>query len=179
MKGWRIVAAALLIAAVSLTAAACGEDEQEEVAASPEASPTTATADIVDTLANDGRFGTLISALEAAGLDETLRGAGPFTVFAPTDDAFAALPAGTLDDLLADPTGALTDVLSFHVVPEAELTTAEFADGEEGKTLLKDESVLIWVGSDEEFYVEAIKISETDVPATNGVIQVIDGVLIP
>jgi uncharacterized surface protein with fasciclin (FAS1) repeats len=179
MKRWRIVAAALLVAAVSLTVAACGEDKQEEVAASPASSPAAATADIVDTLAADGRFTTLISALEAAGLDEALRGTGPFTVFAPTDDAFAALPAGALDGLLADPSGALTDVLSFHVVPEAALTTAEFADGEKAETLLADESVLIWIGNDDEFYVEAIKISDTDVQATNGVIQVIDGVLLP
>jgi uncharacterized surface protein with fasciclin (FAS1) repeats len=179
MKRWRIVAAALLIAAASLSVAACGEEEQDEAAASTEASPAAATADIVDTLAADGRFATLITALETAGLDEALRGTGPFTVFAPTDDAFAALPAGTLDELLADPTGALTDVLSFHVVPEAALTTVEFEDGEKGATLLEDESVLVWIGSDNEFYVESIKIIDADVEATNGVIHVIEGVLVP
>ena len=179
MKGWRIVAAALLIAAVSLTAAACGEEEQEEVAASPEASPAASTADIVDTLANDGRFATLIAALEAAGLDEALRGSGPFTVFAPTDDAFAALEAGALDGLLADPTGALTDVLAFHVVPDASLSTTEFADGEKGDTLLADESVIVIQGSDGEYYVENTLLVERDVLATNGVIHAIDGVLVP
>jgi len=179
MKRWRIVAAALLIAAATVGFAACGEEEQDEGAASTDTSPAPATADIVDTLAADGRFATLITALEAAGLDEALRGAGPFTVFAPTDDAFAALPAGTLDELLADPTGALTDVLGYHVVPEAILTTTEFADGEKGATLLEDESVLVWTGSDDEFYVEGIKIIDADVEATNGVVQVIEGVLIP
>lgn len=179
MKRWRIVAAALLIAAASLSVAACGEEEQDEGTASTEASPAAAAADIVDTLAADGRFATLIMALETAGLDEALRGTGPFTVFAPTDDAFAALPAGTLDELLADPTGALTDVLSYHVVPEATLTTTEFEDGEKGATLLEDESVLVWIGSDDEFYVESIKIIDADVEASNGVIHVIEGVLVP
>jgi uncharacterized surface protein with fasciclin (FAS1) repeats len=179
MKRWRIVAAALLIAVATLGLAACGEEEQDEGAASTDTSPAAATADIVDTLVADGRFATLISALEAAGLDEALRGAGPFTVFAPTDDAFAALPAGTLDELLADPTGALTGVLSYHVVPEAALTTVEFEDGEKGETLLEDESVLVWIGSDDEFYVESVKIIDTDVEATNGVIHVIEGVLVP
>ncbi len=179
MKRWRMVAAALLIAAVTLTVAACGDEEQDEGAASTGASPAAATADIVDTLAADGRFATLISALDAAGLDETLKGTGPFTVFAPTDDAFAALPAGALDELLADPTGALTDVLSFHVVPDAALTTTEFEDGEKGETLLEDESVLVWIGSDNEFYVEAVKIIDADVEATNGVIHVVEGVLVP
>jgi uncharacterized surface protein with fasciclin (FAS1) repeats len=179
MKRWRIVAAALLIAAVTLSVSACGEEEQEEEAATTDASPAAATADVVDTLAADGRFATLISALEAAGLGEALKGTGPFTVFAPTDDAFAALPAGALDELLADPTGALTDVLSFHVVPEAALTTAEFADGEKGATLLEDESVVVWIGSDGDFYVESILIADADVPATNGVIHVIEGVLLP
>ncbi len=179
MKRLRIVAVALLIAVVSLTVAACGGEEQEEVAPSPASSSAAATTDIVDTLTADGRFTTLISALEAAGLDQALRGTGPFTVFAPTDDAFAALPAGALDELLADPAGALTDVLSFHVVPEVALTTAEFADGEKAAVLLEDESVLVWIGNDDEFYVEAIKIIDTDVQATNGVIHVIDGVLLP
>jgi len=179
MKRWTIVAVALLVAVAALAVAACGEEEQDEAAASTASSPAAATADVVDTLAADGRFTTLISALQAAGLDGALRGAGPFTVFAPTDDAFAALPAGALDDLLADPTGALTDVLSYHVAPDVALTTADFADGEKAATLLEEESVLVWVGSDNEYYVEAIRIVDPDIPATNGEIQVIDGVLIP
>ena len=179
MKRWRIVAAALLIAAVSLTVAACGEDEQEEVAASPASSPAAATADIVDTLAADGRFTTLISALEAAGLDEALRGPGPFTVFAPTDDAFAALPTGALDDLLADPTGALTDVLSYHVVPDEAVPSSDFADGAKWATLLPDESLVMYMGTDNELYVNDVKIIESDVQATNGAIHIIEGILVP
>jgi len=179
MKRWTIVAVALLVAVAALAVAACGEEEQDEAAASTASSPAAATADVVDTLAADGRFATLITALETAGVDEGLRGTGPFTVFAPTDDAFAALPPGTLDDLLADPAGALTDVLSFHVVPEAGLTTTEFEDGEKGATLLEDESLLVWIGSDGEFYVESIKIADSDVAAANGVIHVIESVLVP
>ncbi|MBN2203530.1 MAG: fasciclin domain-containing protein [Thermoleophilia bacterium] len=179
MKRWRTVAAALLIAAATLTVAACGEDEQEEVAGEADSSPAAATADIVDTAIAAGDFTTLIAALEAAGLDEALRGAGPFTVFAPTDDAFAALPAGTLDELLADPSGALTDVLSYHVAPDVAAPSADFGDAEKLATLLEDESVIVIQGSDGEYYVENIKIITTDVQATNGVIHVIEGVLVP
>jgi len=179
MKRWRIVAAALLMAAVTLGLAACGEEEQGEGAASTDTSPAAATADIVDTLAADGRFATLISAVEAAGLDEALTGTGPFTVFAPTDDAFAALPAGTLDELLADPSGALTDVLSYHVAPDVAAPSGDFSDAEKLATLLEDESVIVIQGSDGEYYVENLKIVTRDVQAANGVIHVIDGVLVP
>ena len=84
--------------------------------------------DIVDTAVEAGSFTTLVSAVQAAGLEETLRGEGPFTVFAPTDDAFAAVPKETLDALLADPKGALTDVLTYHVVPGKVMST-DLSDG--------------------------------------------------
>ena len=92
--------------------------------------------DIVDTAVGAGSFSTLVTAVQAAGLEETLRGEGPFTVFAPTDDAFAALPAGTLDTLLADPTGDLADILTYHVV-EGEVLAADVAgmDGQEVTTV--------------------------------------------
>ena len=73
-------------------------------------------ADIVDTAIAAGSFGTLVAAVDAAGLVDTLKGEGPFTVFAPSDDAFAALPEGTVEGLLEDPEGALTDILLYHVV---------------------------------------------------------------
>ena len=73
-------------------------------------------ADIVDTAVEAGSFETLVAAVEAAGLVDTLKGEGPFTVFAPTDEAFAALPDGTLESLLDDPEGILTDILLYHVV---------------------------------------------------------------
>ena len=81
--------------------------------------PATTDADIVDTAIAAGDFTTLVAAVQAAGLEDTLRGEGPFTVFAPTDDAFAALPAGTIETLLEDPAGDLTDILTYHVVAGA------------------------------------------------------------
>ena len=81
--------------------------------------PATTDADIVDTAIAAGDFTTLVAAVQAAGLEDTLRGEGPFTVFAPTDEAFAALPAGTVETLLEDPAGDLTDILTYHVVPGA------------------------------------------------------------
>ena len=97
---------------------------------------TAEAADIVDTAVAAGDFTTLVSAVQAAGLEETLRGPGPFTVFAPTDEAFAALPAGTLDTLLADPTGDLADILTYHVVDGA-VMAADVAglDGQEVTTV--------------------------------------------
>ncbi|MCB0157546.1 MAG: fasciclin domain-containing protein, partial [Caldilineaceae bacterium] len=93
-------------------------------------------ADIVDTAVAAGSFNTLATALTEAGLVDTLKGEGPFTVFAPTDDAFASLPEGTLDSLLADPQGALTDVLLYHVVP-GKVMAADVAglDGQEVETV--------------------------------------------
>ena len=97
---------------------------------------TMAGADIVDTAVEAGSFTTLVAAVQAAGLEETLRGEGPFTVFAPTDEAFAALPAGTVDALLADPTGDLTAILTYHVV-DGEVMAADVAamDGQEVTTV--------------------------------------------
>ena len=121
------LASVAALAAAALTLAACGSSS--EPAATPTPSATTSSAaptseepmpaakDIVDTAVGAGQFTTLATALTAAGLVDTLKGAGPFTVFAPTDDAFAKLPAGTLDTLLADPKGALTKILTYHVVP--------------------------------------------------------------
>ena len=118
------------VLAIALTTAACGNDDTETgaAAAAPASSSATATpspspsesmagSDIVDTAVAAGDFTTLAAALEAAGLVETLKGEGPFTVFAPTDAAFAKLPAGTVDTLLKDPKGDLTQILTYHVVP--------------------------------------------------------------
>ncbi|MCB0176162.1 MAG: fasciclin domain-containing protein, partial [Anaerolineae bacterium] len=88
---------------------------------------------VVDVLTEDGRFSTLITALDAAGLVETLQGEGPFTVFAPTDDAFASLPAGALDDLLADPT-MLNNVLLMHVV-DGQVMAADLSGLDQAQTL--------------------------------------------
>jgi uncharacterized surface protein with fasciclin (FAS1) repeats len=140
--------------------------------------------DIVETAMAAGSFKTLAKALQAADLVDTLKGQGPFTVFAPTDDAFAALPAGTVDSLLADPTADLTDILTYHVVP-GEVLAADVAglDGEAVTTVngatftvgvADDGAVTLTDGAGNEVTVVA-----TDVQADNGVIHVIDGVLLP
>jgi len=131
--------------------------------------------DIVDIAVEDGRFTTLVAALQAAGLVDTLKGDGPFTVFAPTDDAFNALPEGTIEALLND-IPALTDILLYHVVSgkvmAADVVTLDAADTVLGKP------VSISVEGD------VVKINDaqviiTDIEASNGVIHVIDAVLLP
>jgi uncharacterized surface protein with fasciclin (FAS1) repeats len=139
------------------------------------APPPAEMQDIVDIAVDDGRFTTLVAALQAADLVDTLKGDGPFTVFAPTDDAFDKLPAGTVEGLLNDiPT--LTNILLYHVVPGkvmaadvVNLSSADTASGESlaisvmnGKVMVNDAQVII-----------------TDIEASNGVIHVIDTVLLP
>jgi transforming growth factor-beta-induced protein len=132
--------------------------------------------DIVDTAIADGNFTTLVIALEAAGLDETLKGPGPFTVFAPTDDAFAALPEGTIAALLEDPEGDLTDILLYHVVPgkymAVDVLEVHSLETASGRLLTID-------ASDEGVMVDGAKVVVTDIECENGVIHVIDAVMIP
>jgi uncharacterized surface protein with fasciclin (FAS1) repeats len=130
---------------------------------------------IVDIAVADGRFTTLVAALQAAGLDAALSGEGPFTVFAPTDDAFAALPEGTVEALLADiPT--LTDILLYHVVDGAVL--AETVVTLDSATTLQGSDVTITV-ADGVVKVNDATVIITDIKADNGVIHVIDSVLLP
>jgi len=129
---------------------------------------------IVDVAEQAGSFSTLLTAIEAAGLTETLQGDGPFTVFAPTDAAFAALPEGTLESLLADQ-AALTDVLTYHVVA-GKVTASEVAamsplESLQGSTLT--------VSTDGGVAIENAGVVQADVMADNGVIHVIDTVLVP
>jgi len=177
MKRWTLIVVALLLVAVPFALAACGEEEDAAADASP--SPAAPTADIVDTAVAAGDFTTLAAAIEAAGLTETLKGDGPFTVFAPTDAAFEALPAGTLDELLAEPSGDLTDILLYHVVPGEALMQADLEAGGKFGTALEDESLVTYTGSDGKVYVNDIEIVQFDIEATNGVIHVIDAVLLP
>jgi uncharacterized surface protein with fasciclin (FAS1) repeats len=132
---------------------------------------------IVDVAVADGRFTTLVAAVEAAGLAETLSGSGPFTVFAPTDDAFAALPEGMVEALLEDPSGDLTDILLYHVV-EGEVLAADVAGLESAMTLL-GEDIQIDAESDGVFLNEEAEVIITDIQADNGVIHVIDAFLLP
>ena len=130
---------------------------------------------IVDIAVADGRFTTLVAALQAAELVETLSGEGPFTVFAPTDDAFAKLPEGTVEALLED-IPALTDILLYHVV-SGEVLAADVVELESAETVL-GESVSIRV-EDGNVYINDSMVIITDIMADNGVIHVIDTVLLP
>lgn len=131
--------------------------------------------DIVDTAVAAGSFNTLATALKAAGLVETLKGKGPFTVFAPTDDAFKKLPAGTLEKLLADK-AQLTKVLTYHVVA-GKVMAADVVKLKEAKTV-EGSMVKITVASGG-VKVNDSNVVKTDVGASNGVIHVIDSVILP
>ena len=133
-------------------------------------------ADIVDTAVGAGSFGTLVAAVQAAGLVETLKGDGPFTVFAPTDEAFAALPDGTVDDLLKpENKDKLVAILTYHVVPGKVLST-DLSDGMMAKTVEGSE---ITVDLDNGVMINDANVVTADVAADNGVIHVIDKVIMP
>ena len=133
--------------------------------------------DIVDTAVAAGSFKTLVAAVQAAGLEDTLRGPGPFTVFAPTDEAFAKLPKGTVESLLKpENRRKLVDVLTFHVV-SGQLTSKEVAASPLADTI-QGTSVLFSARS-AGVTVDGANVIKADVPASNGVIHVIDRVLLP
>lgn len=137
------------------------------------------TQDIVDIASTDGTFNTLVAALKAADLVDTLKGKGPFTVFAPTDEAFAKIPKETLDSLLRpENKDKLTDILKFHVTP-GKITAQDvvslngkeltMSDGKKAKIEVKDKDV----------YINGAKVIITDIQAKNGIIHVIDTVIMP
>jgi uncharacterized surface protein with fasciclin (FAS1) repeats len=132
--------------------------------------------DIVDTAISAGDFDTLVRAVQAAGLEEALRGAGPFTVFAPTNAAFATLPAGTLESLLADPMGQLQQILLYHVIP-GEVLAEDVTDGLVATTLQGAEVNFAVDGS--KVTINDANITATDIRAANGVIHLIDRVILP
>ncbi len=129
---------------------------------------------VVDVIANSENHNTLETAIIAAGLDSTLRTAGPFTVFAPTDSAFAALPTGMLDSLLADSTGSLADLLRLHVV-RGSFTSAQLMDSMK-LVALSGDSLLVTVMGDT-IMVNGVVIGMPDLTASNGVVHSIDGIL--
>ena len=183
----------LLVPALALAVVACSSSAATPSPAAATPSPAAATAeapattspepseaamakDIVATATEAGTFSTLLTAAKAAGLVETLQGEGPFTVFAPTDEAFAALPEGTLEGLLADPE-ALKKVLLYHVVSGkvtadqvVGLTSADSVEGSPIAIAVRDGSV---------FLNDTAEVVATDVMASNGVIHVIDSVILP
>jgi uncharacterized surface protein with fasciclin (FAS1) repeats len=132
------------------------------------------TADIVDTAVAAGSFETLVAALQAADLVDVLKSDGPFTVFAPTDEAFAKLPAGTIEKLLADK-DALTKILTYHVVP-GKVMAADVAGLDSAKTV-QGQSVKIDTSSGVK--INDASVITADIVASNGVIHVIDTVIMP
>ena len=131
-------------------------------------------ADIVDTAKSAGSFNTLVTAVQAAGLVDTLKGPGPFTVFAPTDEAFAKIPKAKLDALLKDK-AALTKVLTYHVVPGKVMA----ADVKPGKVKTVEGDSLTVTAKDGKVMVDKAHVTKTDIAADNGVIHVIDTVVMP
>ena len=133
--------------------------------------------DIVDTAVAAGQFKTLAAALQAAGLIETLKGKGPFTVFAPTDAAFAKLPKGTVEDLLKPENKAkLTAILTYHVVP-GKVMAADVVKVKDAKTV-QGGSIKVNAGGGA-VTVDGANVVKTDIGASNGVIHVVDTVLMP
>ena len=165
----RMIAVVLIAAFGVLSAAALSRAGSQADAS--------AKKDIVDTAVAAGKFNTLAAALKAAGLVETLKGVGPFTVFAPTDEAFAKLPAGTIEDLLKpENKQKLTAILTYHVVP-AKAMAADVAGMSSAKTVNGKELTLKAEGG--KVMVNDATVTKADIEATNGVIHVIDTVLIP
>ncbi|MGG7644759.1 fasciclin domain-containing protein [Rhodovulum sp. YNF3179] len=132
--------------------------------------------DIVDTAVEAGSFETLVAAVQAAGLVETLKGEGPFTVFAPTDDAFAALPEGTVESLLEPGNkDQLTAILTYHVVP-GKVMSGDLSDGMMAATVEGSE---VTIGTEGGVTVDNANVVTADIEASNGVIHVIDAVILP
>jgi uncharacterized surface protein with fasciclin (FAS1) repeats len=147
----------------------CGDDDDNGT--------TPSLNDIVDTAIAAGNFNTLVAAVQAAGLEDTLRGPGPFTVFAPTDDAFANLPAGTLDSLLLPENQAtLQNILLYHVV-SGEFKAADVVQ-RTTLTTVQGQDITITV-TNGNVMIDNANVTTTDIVCSNGVIHVIDAVILP
>ncbi len=147
------------------------------VAMAMSASAAFASEDIVDTAVAAGSFKTLVTAVTAAGLVDTLKGPGPFTVFAPTDEAFAKLPAGTVESLLRpENKGKLVSILTYHVVP-GKVMSADIAGKKlQAKTV---EGSDVSIDATNGVMVDGAKVATADIETSNGVIHVIDAVIMP
>jgi len=167
----RVGLAALFLAILVFASVGCEDSGQTEA---PASAPLT---DIVDTAVAAGDFGTLVAAVKAADLVATLKGTGPFTVFAPTDAAFAKLPAGTLDDLLKPENKAkLASILTYHVVA-GKVMAADVVKITEAKTV-NGQSLTVKTDADG-VMVDNANVVKTDIECSNGVIHVIDAVVLP
>ena len=178
MKIARITTVAVL--ALALVAAACSSDDSADtttnVPATTVAVDEMTSSTIVDVATEAGSFSILLAAAEAAGLVDTLNSDGPFTVFAPTDEAFAALPGGTVEGLLEDPE-ALSEILLYHVVSGEVL--AEAVVGLSSATTVQGADIAIEVVDGGVVLNGTANVVTTDVDASNGVIHVIDQVILP
>jgi len=200
MSATRFARFGIGFAAIPLVLGACSNTEDASTTASTaksgaSAAPTTkaggtatsapaSAKDIVDTAVAAGDFSTLAAALKAASLVDTLKGTGPFTVFAPTDAAFEALPAGTLDDLLKPENKAtLSTILTYHVV-KGDVMAADVVklDGKEVETVAGPKLTVKVSGNKvtlTDTSGNTVNVVKTDIKTSNGVIHVIDGVLLP
>jgi uncharacterized surface protein with fasciclin (FAS1) repeats len=194
-RRFMVGAAVATLAAVTV---ACGDDEAAQDDGSPaaetetegtndaasesESSTSEIPATVVDVAASDENFSTLVTAVQTAGLTETLSGDGPFTVFAPVNDAFAALPEGTVDALLQPANrDQLTSVLTYHVVPAAALS-GDLSDGMT-VTTIQGQPLTVHLTGGAVTLTDAsgntVSVVQPDIEAGNGVVHVIDGVLLP
>ena len=195
MKKSRLAAVAALALASGLVLTACSSSSDEAAAPEPAASEAAAIADEADAMADDAGtaedaaapgtivdiatgaadFSTLVAAAQAAGLVETLNGEGPFTVFAPTDEAFAALPPGLVDALLLpENKDILAKILTYHVVPGT-VMAADIADGDVATV----EGQNVTLSTMDGVTVNGVKVISADIVASNGVVHVIEGVIVP
>jgi uncharacterized surface protein with fasciclin (FAS1) repeats len=138
---------------------------------------TSGSMDVVDMAAHTGQFNTLVAAIKAADLEKVLRGEGPFTVLAPTDEAFAKLPAGTVEDLLKpENKEKLQAILTYHVIP-GRVYAKDVMGMQSGKTVNGEEVSFRTEGGS--VYADDAMITQTDIEASNGVIHIIDTVIMP
>jgi uncharacterized surface protein with fasciclin (FAS1) repeats len=165
--------AAFALMAIPATANHCNADHQKENATQASAKVEGKT--IVETAVEAGSFETLVAAVKAAGLVEALSGEGPFTVFAPTDEAFAKLPEGTVEALLKDK-DKLAAILTYHVVPGT-VMASDVVKVDKAQTL-QGQSVMVKV-KDETVMIDNAQVVKTDIKCSNGVIHVIDAVIMP
>jgi uncharacterized surface protein with fasciclin (FAS1) repeats len=175
----------MMTASFAVMLTACGSGEGTEANTDTAATETTTVVDtpaaapatVVDIAVGSPDHSTLVAAVKAAGLVETLSGAGPFTVFAPTNAAFAALPAGTVDNLLKPENKAdLTGILTYHVVPGT-LKAADLTDGQKLKTVNGAE--LTVSVKDGKVMIDGANVTAADLTAGNGVVHVLDAVVMP
>jgi uncharacterized surface protein with fasciclin (FAS1) repeats len=172
-----VTLSATTLSACNNEAAKTEETVTTDTAKAEAATPPAVAKDIVDIAIGSADHSTLVTAVTAAGLLETLKGAGPFTVFAPTNAAFAALPAGTVDGLLKpENKEKLAGILTFHVVPGA-VKAADLKDGQKVKTV-QGEELTVSI-KDGKVMINGANVTAADLSGSNGVVHVIDAVLLP